>query len=344
MKIVYIMGAGTSKEAGAPLLKEFFSAAENLLNSNKIDSKAKEKFNHVLEFRRKYLPNSNIEQLFSYLELRLVVGSEGSIEDVRNDLIYLIGKVLNVVLKNSDIRIHKNFMFYCGTENSTVISLNYDILCDNNYSTYNPLSDTVIFGLDTEKIRDINYGCNYTKFEGNLDNLKEVLPSERQKLLKLHGSLNWLYCKKHGLYSTLDGKVHHLLYEYESKFKCPRCKENLEPLIIPPSLTKLVFIENNSPLKSIWSEAFNELSKAEKVVIIGYSFPETDIHFKLFLEGAFRENVEKRKMPIDVTVVTRRKYGSDKIIFEDTYKNIFKSLNDTVRISFVYLNFSEYKK
>ncbi|MFA4820281.1 MAG: hypothetical protein WC613_04980 [Candidatus Aenigmatarchaeota archaeon] len=364
MKIVYIMGAGTSKEAGAPLMDEFFSEAEKIVDSinnsdndfiDELNDKIpndddcdtlRDRFVNVLKFRHDNLPNSNIEELFSYIETMLSISKDKNdyFQNLKDDMIYLISKVLDITLAGRDFRIHKSFMETIGHKApvTSIISLNYDILFDIYYTSY-PRLDKMSEG--EFLISGINYGCNYTKFDGEFQNKKEINTGARLSLLKLHGSLNWLQCKNcNKMFSTLDGKILHRLYEEpDYKFKCPTCGDSLlKPLLIPPSLTKLAIISDSSPMKKIWDSAFRELVGADKIVIIGYSFPEADIHFKLFLQGALHRNVRERKSPVKIKVITRNKFGEDKVKFEDNYKRVFGGLGEMLDIEFIYRDFSKY--
>ena len=79
------------------------------------------------------------------------------------------------------------------------------------------------------------------------------------KLLKLHGSINWK--------TNNDGS------------------SNMESFIVPPTWNK-----SDSRIKNLWRIAHEELKSAKRIIVIGYSFPETDIYVKSLLALALNGN------------------------------------------------------
>jgi NAD-dependent SIR2 family protein deacetylase len=106
-------------------------------------------------------------------------------------------------------------------------------------------------------------------------------------LLKLHGSLNWLYCKTcHRLeigasesrkylkvLSRLVGPSLEQSYMTDSG-ACPTCQRKLRPLLIAPTHLKDY---RNPHLAQVWYEAERALRETARVVFIGYSLPEDDV-------------------------------------------------------------------
>lgn len=76
------------------------------------------------------------------------------------------------------------------------------------------------------------------------------------RLLKLHGSMNW---------EIGGGHVQLLAPRHEV--------ETLEGRIIPPTLSKTLFLD---PFGGIWKSARRALHEAQLVIVAGYSFPSTD--------------------------------------------------------------------
>jgi len=67
-KIVYILGAGCSQEDNVPLINDFFDVAFHSV-LNHLPKNQQKRFNNIREFRDAVLPGSNIEELFSYVDL-----------------------------------------------------------------------------------------------------------------------------------------------------------------------------------------------------------------------------------------------------------------------------------
>lgn len=115
------------------------------------------------------------------------------------------------------------------------------------------------------------------------------------KLLKLHGSLNWLVCPKCGRFFVEYDKniAINTLGSVKHEEECCRfCKDTvgekmgeplLESLIITPTYMKEL---NNLHIQNIWHNAYIELTEADEVVFIGYSFPEADFEMRYLLKRA----------------------------------------------------------
>ncbi|MBR1069142.1 hypothetical protein [Bradyrhizobium liaoningense] len=108
-------------------------------------------------------------------------------------------------------------------------------------------------------------------------------------LLKLHGSLNWLYCRtcqrieiggsESRLYlkvlQRLVGPTPSLEQSYTPDGNpCPSCQTRLRPLLIAPTHLKDY---RNPHLGQVWYEAERVLREADRAVFIGYSLPDDDV-------------------------------------------------------------------
>lgn len=103
--------------------------------------------------------------------------------------------------------------------------------------------------------------------------------------MKGHGSLNWKYCHccKQVLLTPRDTKID-LFEEHNgedpgssAKYYCPIDASEFETLIIPPSHIKKI---SHLVISQILSEAMREIRSCKKVLFVGYSFPDADVHFK----------------------------------------------------------------
>lgn len=133
-------------------------------------------------------------------------------------------------------------------------------------------------------------------------------PSHFGVLLKLHGSLNWLYCRTcHRLeigasesrkYLKVLGRLvgPSLEQSYRSDSgACPTCRSKLRPLLIAPTHLKNY---RNPHLAQVWYEAERVLREAARVVFIGYSLPEDDVEVVYLLKRSLAH-----LMPSQITVV-----------------------------------------
>jgi NAD-dependent SIR2 family protein deacetylase len=142
----------------------------------------------------------------------------------------------------------------------TIITFNYDLVCDH-------------------AIRRIGFSPNY-HLPGQDDLLEPSVD-----VLKLHGSTNWAYCARcHGV-RVLDQKI----TEDPQAFRKYRCcgDDPCDLLLVPPSWDKA---EYRDVIKSVWSRAVDELKKATRICIIGYSMPPVDAFFRYLLTLALSRN------------------------------------------------------
>jgi NAD-dependent SIR2 family protein deacetylase len=313
-KNVFILGAGASKEAGAPLMAEFLDVARDLLTSGKVEElHDKESFQQVFEairqFRtihyKSYIDLDNIEAVFGAFEMaRLLKGSVNySAEDVENiikSIKTLISKTIELTmkypLKGARILASNTYASFAelveklGSESSkyasSVLTFNYDL------------------GLD------VAFYCHRVKVD-------YALPADDDrgtfKLLKLHGSLNWGKCSTEGCgsivpwhlnqffekyrYDAWSGEVRTVVLDVASKLvnhKHKNCNTilNPEPVLVPPTWNKT---EYHGALREVWAQAGKELSEAENIIVIGYSHPVSDSFFRyLFALGSVGEANIKR--------------------------------------------------
>lgn len=147
---------------------------------------------------------------------------------------------------------------------------------------------------------------DYCFYSYPFENMEQWIPSTllkakgfyNIKILKLHGSFNWLVCPRCGRIS-IDFRKNIAQYVLGADRKeqsfCRHCSKDYEPenrpklrsLFVSPTYLK-TFQDSN--IKNIWHNAFIELSEADKVVFIGYSFPNADFEFKHLLKETIKDD------------------------------------------------------
>lgn len=339
-EIVYILGAGCSKEDGAPLVNEFFDVAFNEVEPC-LDADSEARFEKVREFRNNELPKANIEELLSYIDTEKVLRTRSrdfDLDNLRNDLIYLIAKTIQVQMETGVLSSYTGFqenVLYAGMTNEpTIISFNWDIALDNALTFSEGRTNLAI-----------DYGSDFKYFDGDTLKKADRTRTNAYRLLKLHGSLNWLFCE-----TCTQDKNKYFLYGEKVMVEiaegrptnCPICHKPLLPVIVPPTFNKLENTNFLSLLRELWALAFKDIEEAERIVIVGYSFPEDDVHFKLFFRSALFANYMKNNKPILIDVINYQKYLSDKTEFEAHYKKMIDIPGAEVRPNFHYLKFSEF--
>lgn len=295
--VVFILGAGASRQCGAPLMSDFLDVASDLLRSNAVQEKRTE-FERVFSaigalqsvHSKAQLDLNNIESIFTVLELGRVIQrvpglSSSEIDEAIAALKKLIVKTLEVTMTFPTYERHigvpqpyeefGNLLKYLYGEafpaqTAAVISFNYDIA-----------ADMAMFrsGLGPDYIIDTPRGHHL------------CVP-----LLKLHGSLNWATEKTSKTIRPLHLVNYFQHYSYNgfgeriSSTRVPigsqleeyfRRHESIEveqePVIVPPSWNKADY---HSALTDVWAAAAKHLSEAEQIFVIGYSLPETDSFFR----------------------------------------------------------------
>lgn len=306
-KIVYVLGAGFSNPAQIPIQSKLLN--EISIYNPELDEikfiNARYRITNFIEELFGSFDSVLLEDVFTILD-RSILEKERfkkydwqTLYQHRQDLVYLILFVINKKLPSipSDIgNVYRKFAkriikkrYSEGQETDTIaiISLNWDTVLElflnqalTKKQKKNTLTDycTYTHTLQGKGISHVNI-----KSQGYYN----------IKVLKLHGSLNWLYCSNCGrlfVQSTKSIGIH--------ENECLFCKTEtsdinlyLEPLIITPTFLKEL---NNLHIKNIWQNAFIDLQEATEIIFIGYSLPLADFELKYILKKAINPNVKIR--------------------------------------------------
>lgn len=296
-EIVFILGAGASKDCGAPLMNDFLDTASRLLATNKVSEKA-EDFEKVFKaisslqsvHSKSQLDLNNIESIFTAFEIANTLGKLPGFEpeeipsviaSLKELIVVTLENTIDFPTEKSHINAPKSYskfselLLYLAKDASlgstpAVISFNYDIALDLAMFRY---------GLGP------SYGLEQKSFS------QHPIP-----LLKLHGSLNWAIRKEHRTVQPLH--LHNYLEKYKVRSFDERgtCKIPIgsqlqeyfsehtdvkverEPVIVPPAWNKADY---HNILSTIWGKTAKHLEEAGYIFIIGYSLPETDAFFRL---------------------------------------------------------------
>ena len=111
----------------------------------------------------------------------------------------------------------------------------------------------------------------------------DKLHSSGIPFLKLHGSLNWLWCPECDRWEIYDEPVGHKYNRVSCTKKCGGYKERL---IVPPNPSKGEYL---GVLYALWKKADKSLSTADRIVIVGYSLPEIDISARELLVDSVKK-------------------------------------------------------
>ena len=146
---------------------------------------------------------------------------------------------------------------------NVVITLNYDLLVE-------------------EAARRLNVPVTYELGSTGvaIEPDAEVETSATFQILKLHGSMNWA--------EKADGSIL-VCRDYERV----RSHE-LAPLLLPPTWNKNLA----DALLGVWDAAVRAIEVATRVILIGFSIPAADQHFKYLLAAGLKENSSLRLVRI----------------------------------------------
>jgi NAD-dependent SIR2 family protein deacetylase len=305
---VIFLGAGASKACGGPMTNEILPAI--LAVASPYDSGGRlPRLQKFLGEQFHILPNSSqdsfpgLPMIMSLLDTALdrrqafhSAWDANSILEIREAIEFGIFDVLEERLVKVPTNSHWQLMntVYPASAQPAVITTNYDLIVD-----------TAMMYLSEFRLGDgalPAYHCAIsTDFYRNET-------SHFGTLLKLHGSLNWLYCRTcHRLeigasdsrkylkvLGRLVGPSLEQSYRTDSG-ACPTCQSKLRPLLIAPTHLKNY---RNPHLAQVWYEAERVLREAERVIFIGYSLPEDDVEVIYLLKRSMAH-----LLPGQITVV-----------------------------------------
>jgi hypothetical protein len=288
--VVFVLGAGCSAHAGAPLMANFLDVARDVMAQGEAEDRQddfQKVFSILGDLQRVHskaqLDIVNIESIFGAFDLgrilRKLPGVEpDAVEAAIASLKWLIVRTLertvmfptrgSAIVGTEDYARFATLLRGFGERrvpmSTAVITFNYDICLD--------------VALDDEQL----------PFTYALDGGDARLP-----MLKLHGSLNWArkrdasivewpikaYRQKYRRNWPADDhtRIYAPIAQHMAKELGGEITDGM-PVIVPPTWNKG---EHQMQLSRVWERAAKELSRASHVIVMGYSLPETDQFFRL---------------------------------------------------------------
>ena len=212
-----------------------------------------------------------------------------------------------------------NFFRRIPWSSSVFISTNWDTVVEEKLE-------------EVQKVGSFNYGCGAIAANLHPDGIKrQALTEPSANVIKLHGSINWLYCdacrKVFWFPAKQSNKVAgQLLREKDWKIIEGRPRDPMAPYLcfvcgadaLGTRLATFSFEKAfDFPMfQRSWFAAERSLRRAKTWVFIGYSLPAADFEFKFLLK---RIQLSRRNRP-DFVLISKGK-SADKTF--DRYQHFF---------------------
>lgn len=170
----------------------------------------------------------------------------------------------------------------------SIISLNWDILLDNALNEALKTQDTNLTK-DYDPFGVVDYCCYISSLDREDGSIRTGLWSlgckgYNVKMLKIHGSMNWLQCPScQRLFVGFGEKV--VIPNFLKPQRCHHCEKHGIPSDMRDSMVMPTFLKDlqNFQIKLIWQNTGIEIMEARKLVFIGYSLPHADFEFRQLL-------------------------------------------------------------
>lgn len=177
---------------------------------------------------------------------------------------------------------------------------------------------------------DGGYGFFCRTSAGVIHDRELIMDKTSMLLLKLHGSVNWRSKLGSRQPYNIDDILHyeswmpHIARLRESEKLRIKRHLNSEPFIVPPVLVKSSLVEE-PVLQFMWSLAYEELEKAERVIFVGYSFPVTDLAARFL----FSETLLRDKGGPDIRVVNLKSAEDEREAVRRNYREVFPEIAES---------------
>lgn len=345
--LLFVLGAGASHPDGVPLQKHILpsilSDPNGAISASEIGKEFQKFFFANFKVRDKYYPE--LEAVFGFLDYFIQqnesLNQEYTVSKIRHIKEYLI-KLIHYIIDYQFTDQSKYYHLFWDAvhnhnRNTSFITLNYDTLFEQAFEFLFNKSCFIDYCIDL-----MNYEKNdiFKSFNAWVNPREPVILKEGEepvsyKIIKVHGSLNWKYCNccNQTLLTPWDRSIdlNHgkfLGYTYPEKqvyeYKCPFDGTEFQTLIMPPSFVKPFY---HPVISQLFNEASKEIRIAKRIVFIGYSLSNADIHIK----AIFKKNLSK---DTEVIVVNPRQKESLELNYRALSENaefIFCSFEEMVQ-------------
>jgi len=267
-------------------------------------------FNCILKKNSEYPFNDLISTDYVSIQSGSLASSKGLmynpdkfLNDCTRDLKMLIYKCFSKIALSNSCKSNYAILYKKIIKSNSFllghITFNYDLTLENS--------------LEKNKIPYRFLGVNDSVWT---DYFEQRINSD-QLILKLHGSLGWK-----NIFNCTDIEFDKIPIKPEYAGNSFDVNEFIEPGIVPPTIFKEEINSEklkNKPLTRLllnqWRNAINLLVEADKVIIIGYSFPLTDFHVHRIFQVAnmIKRNKNMKKQKVLFCTGLNKNIESEKI-------------------------------
>lgn len=278
----YLFGAGASISTGIPLTKQFLPR----LMQEPVGDRLLGLRSFIEEFFSESLALGmypKFEQVLSLLDIAINEDHYISnkyhhkyLRQLRSDLDYLTWKMLEQSSTKNNFNVFNQFIEKTPAS-SLFLSLNYDTLIDHSI---------------IRKYHNINYGVQFSKVKSSIDlSFNNLSPT----LLKLHGSINWLFCPNCQTFYCYIGNEEIRKIFNQSPEVCHYDQAYLKGILISPTWQKNY---NLAPISLMWIKAGKLLRDVKRITFIGYSLSDIDMKVIYLLKRSIFNNRHNPKIEV----------------------------------------------
>jgi len=325
-EIVFVLGAGASVHAGAPVMANFLEVARDIERSIDPEDPIKTDYQRVRKAiyaiqrvqSKAKVDLHNLEAVFTILESALTVKKLAGFEP--DDIPQAIASFKKVITHTLDSR-STLLVQAKGVQFGAPLSA----VAQKTHFFIGPSRDYNSFARAIKEIRPtrsvsvitfnydvgVDFALSYNGIFPNYNLPDTPIHDDGLSLIKPHGSLNWAKEKDSDRIIALDtGRIieaqavpkPHIspspfTFAFGSRIsEHIRAQQQLEvedtPVLVPPGIYKA---DHHRALNSVWRAAAKELSEAEDIIVIGFSLPTTDSFFNhLYALGTEGESIIRR--------------------------------------------------
>jgi hypothetical protein len=343
---LFILGAGFSKNAGLPLQAEF---TERLIFAGRDEDPTRaivpylrqfiaEAFGHLEKAKPDYWPD--LEDIFTCIDLAANTGHNlgftfppSGLRKVRRALIARIIGMLRAEYERAKKERPEGwdglqaFFRSLDLQRSAFLNLNWDTVLEEGVTTHHGTTEFL-------------YGCGarHASFpdRGMVIALDKQRFSRKLRIIKMHGSVNWLYCDCcQRLYWFPPGDSFKVATQilraeewqaidpkwFRTEWTCIHCKD----VPLGTRLATFTYLKAlDFPMfQKSWFSAEKLLRTARKWIFIGYSLPSADYEFKYLLK---RIQLSRLREP-EIIIITK----NSPTTADSTYRNYQRFFGLTVK-------------